>query len=123
MAAAALPVLAAAAPILLPIVQNLVMGVEHLFGAGTGPTKLDTVLKALTPVAAALSTAGTITGTLDAPSLTALVQSVVSNLKAQGVLNPSTAAIVAAQPVASSMPTSGTFQISGGTLQLTMKPA
>lgn len=118
MAGAIIPLAVAAAPLLEPLVKALVMRVEHLFGAKTGPTKLDAVLAALTPVVGQLATAGKLPGQLSPSDLLALVENVVRALKGAGVLNPDTAAVVAAQPIAVSSVPTGPIRITGGTLQL-----
>jgi hypothetical protein len=126
MAAAVLPIvslIAAAQPVLEPVIQALVMGVENLFGgAGTGPAKLLTVVNAVLGIAGQMGTSGKLPGELDAGSVTSMVQTVVGNLKAQGVLTPAIAAAVAAQPIASAVAATGTYQITGGNLILTMTP-
>lgn len=76
-------------PIIKPLIESLVTHVEHLFGAKTGPTKFQSVLDAVTPILAQLSTAGKIPGTIDTSSVQMLIESVVQELKATGVLNPS----------------------------------
>lgn len=118
MAALAIPIIAAASPLLTPLIQSLVMYVEHRFGAKQGPTKLDTVVNAVLPVAVSLATAGQIPGQLDAAHVAAMVEAVVQRLKDAGVLNPETAAVIAAQPIAVSTLPTGTLRVTGGTFQL-----
>ena|SRR5579864_2184689 len=119
MAAAILPIISAAAPLVVPLIEKLVMGIEHLIqGKGQGPTKATTVINALLPIFDALSTAGIIPGKLDPTSIAAMVENVVQSLKSQGILNPQVAAQVHSQPILSSAPSSGTFKISGGSLTL-----
>ena len=118
MAAAVIPIIAAAAPLLTPLIQRLVLGVESLLGPKTGPAKSAAVVGALQPIVSALSTAGAIPGQLDPASLTAMVESVVQALSASGVLNPQAAGAILAQPVGVSTMQPGTLRIVGGTLQL-----
>lgn len=81
--------LSAAIPLVTPLVQSLVLHAEHLFGAKTGQQKFQSVLSAVTPVVDALSAAGKIPGTLDGVAISSIIESVVQNYKASGVLNPS----------------------------------
>lgn len=124
MAAAIIPIVAAAAPLLRPAISWLAVHVEHLFGAKTGPTKFDIVLNAALKIASDLATSGKIPGSLDAVSVATLVESVVQELKSSGVLNPNTAqtmvehgnVVISQGGAASSV--SATLQITGGTLVL-----
>lgn len=79
---------AQAAPVLIPIIKNLVVGVQNLFGHnnGTGQTKQDVVVKATEVVSNQLSTAGKIPGVLDTATIISMVEGVVQVLKAAGVL-------------------------------------
>jgi hypothetical protein len=81
--------LSAAIPLVTPLVQSLVIHAEHLFGAKTGQQKFQSVLAAVTPVVDALSTAGKIPGTLDGVAISSIIESVVQDLKAKNILNPS----------------------------------
>ena len=83
MAAAVIPIVLAAAPLLQPLITSLVTHVEHLFGAKTGKTKFDLVLGAVTQAAEQLATAGKIPGVLDAQSIAAMIQTVVTDLQAR----------------------------------------
>lgn len=114
------PIIAAASPLLIPLIQSLVMHAENLFGAKTGGTKLETVVNAVLPIAQQLAASGKLPGQLDAGSITAMVESVVQNFKAQNILNPDTAKTVATQSIATATagPGGQSFKISGGTLQL-----
>ncbi len=118
MAAAIIPIIAAAEPILAPLIHRLVLFVESKFGPKTGPTKFSTVVAAIGPVANALATAGLIPGTLDGVSIAALVQSVVQSLQSTGILNPATAAVINAQPIGVGTGSPSTIRVIGGTLQL-----
>jgi len=118
MATAIIPIIAAAAPLLTPIISALIMRVEHLIGAGNGSTKSSMVVNAVLPIAQALATAGKIPGQLDATSLLPIVESIFQSLQAAGVVNPETAAVLAAQPIGVSTLPPGTLRITGGTLQL-----
>ena len=98
MAAAIIGLVGAALPILTPFLTSAIHHVEVLFGAGTGPTKLDTVVNAGLQLAGSLSTAGKIPGTIDVATMTTFVQTLVQELQAQGLLNPtSSASIIAGQ--------------------------
>lgn len=79
---------AQAAPLLIPVIKDLVIGVQGLFGHnnGTGQTKQDIVVKATEVVSNQLSTAGKINGVLDSATIVSLVEGVVQVLKAAGVL-------------------------------------
>jgi len=117
--AAAAPLVRAAYPILKPIAEKLILGVEHLFGAGNGPqVKMPAVLGALGPIAAALGTSGKIPGQLDASGLAAIAESVVQSLKDAGLLTPEAASAIMSQPTGVSTVSPGTLRIIGGTLQL-----
>jgi len=119
MAAAVIPIIAAAAPLLQPLISSLVMHVEHIFGHKTGPTKFDNVLTAVLKTASDLATAGKIPGQLDPSSIATMIESVVQDLKARGVLNPETAAsVVQAQSNTASIPQSLTLKVLSGSLQL-----
>lgn len=118
MAATIVPIIAAAAPLITPAIKWLAVHVENLFGAGTGPTKLSAVVNAVTPIVQQLATSGKIPGQLDTASIVALVESVVQSLKADGVLNPDTARIIASQPIATNINTGASFNVTGGTLQI-----
>ena len=130
MAAIAIPLLVAAAPLLEPVIRYVVLNMEHLFGAGTGPQKLSTAVTTMLGIANDLSKAGKIPGTLDAASVTGLIQAIVTDMKNRGVLTPELAtSIITAQ--AAAMPptqnmgatTTTTFKIVGGTLQVASTPA
>lgn len=98
MAAAIIPLVTAAIPLLTPLVMSLVTHVEHLFGAKTGATKFDNVLTSTLKVAQDLGTAGKIPGQLDPQSIAVLIQSVVSDMKAKGLLTPEIAPSVSTSP-------------------------
>jgi uncharacterized protein (DUF697 family) len=120
-AAAIIPVVLAAAPLLQPLITSLVTHVEHLFGAKTGPTKFDVVLNAVTKAAEDLSAAGKLPGVLDSQSITAMIQTVVADLQAAGVLNPTSAGqIVTAtsNPQMLNALGSQSLKIIGGTLTI-----
>ena len=51
-----------------PLIPVLVSAVEKLFGKGTGPTKLDVVLKQLQDIINALATAGKLGGAAPTPA-------------------------------------------------------
>lgn len=116
MAAAAVPLIAAALPLLAPVIGAIVMGVEHLVqGKNQGPSKFDMVLQAVLQIVEKLGAAGTIPGQMDANSVAAMIQAVVTQLKAAGVLTPENAAAWLAalgKPGAAAAP-SGPFVLSG----------
>lgn len=86
---------AGALPILLPLAQNAVVWVEHIFGAGSGTqTKLPVATSIVQQVADKLSAAGTIQGILDPTAIGSIVQTAVGILQAEGVLNPTAASAI-----------------------------
>ena len=93
------------------------MGVEHLFGHKTGPTKFDIVFQTILKTAQDLATAGKIPGQLDNASIASLIESIVQELKAQGVLTPEIATTIMSNS-ASAMIGGKTVKIIGGSLQL-----
>lgn len=112
MAAAIVPLIETALPILEPYIKSAALHLEHLFGGGgTGPTKMNVLVQGLTAVANALSTAGKLPGNLDASSLAAMAQSVVSAMLDAGTLNPQTAAVAAGLPVGTTFQVTGTLQV------------
>ena len=114
-AAVLLPtVISAVIPLITPLVQSLVVHVEKLFGAKTGPDKFQSVLAAILPVVNALSTAGKIPGTVDGVAVGSIIESVVQELKGKGILNPS----VTIPPVAGSNNLLGASVKVTGTLTL-----
>lgn len=75
--------------LLAPLIPQLVTTVEKLFGAKTGDTKLDTVLKALQPILNALLTSGKIAGPGPATSdIITEINKVVTALFPNGVTTP-----------------------------------
>lgn len=117
MAAAVIPIVAAAAPLIIPLIKSAVLHVEALFGHKTGPTKFEVVLAYVAKLAEALSTAGKIPGTLDASSIAALIESIVQQMKADGILTPEVAGPLVTSANAS-LTMGTTLHIMGGTLQL-----
>jgi hypothetical protein len=112
MAAAIIPILAAAAPLLTPLIRTLAVHVEHLFGARTGPTKFDVVLQSVLKAADAMATGGQIPGRLDPASIAAMVQTVVQQLQSAGILTPeASSALVSATPLIGSHPMKVTGQL------------
>lgn len=81
-------VLKIAIPKLWSAGESLVLHVEKLFGSKTGPTKFETVVNALAPIANALSTAGIIPGVLDGSGLGSIVETIVQDLKRKEQLTP-----------------------------------
>src|SRR5689334_22161608 len=92
MAAATIPLITAAIPLLTPIITNLIQHVESLFGAKTGETKFKTVLDAVTAIAGQLSTAGKLPGVLDPSTLAQQIEVIVQDLKSKGQLPAPTVA-------------------------------
>jgi hypothetical protein len=88
MAAAVIPIIAAATPLLRPIIKGLISGAQRIFGHnnGTGATKAQTVIDAALTVAEKLATAGKIPGHLDAAFIASLVEALVQEMKAAGEL-------------------------------------
>jgi hypothetical protein len=109
MASIAVPLIAAAAPLLTPLIESLVTHVESLFGAKTGATKFGVVLGAVTKAAEDLGTSGKLPGQLDAATIATMIETVVQNLKSAGVLNPN---IKPADAVPTT-PKGGTFSVTG----------
>lgn len=130
MAAAVIPVVAAAAPLLMPLIQSLVTHVEHLFGAKTGADKFALVLQSTIAAADKLSAAGKIPGTLDPASIATMIQTLVSQLNANGVLTPENAAnavskgsVIQTSPgISVPLGSVTTLSIVGGSLQLSASP-
>lgn len=119
MAAALIPILTAAAPLLSPLIQSIVLHVERLFGAGTGPQKLTTAVNTILGIADDLSKSGKIPGVLDPASITGLIQATVTDLKSRGILTPDLAtSIISAQASTSTIPPTSTLKITGGTIQV-----
>lgn len=85
MAAAIIPLVATVLPFIKPVVQDVVLAVEKLFGPKTGATKFDTAMKMLKPVLDALSTAGKIPGVLDNTQLGTILETVVQDLNQKGL--------------------------------------
>lgn len=110
MASIAVPLIAAAAPLLTPLIESLVTHVETLFGAKTGPTKFDVVLQAVGKAAQDLGAAGKLPGQLDTATIATMIETVVQNLKAAGVLNPN---IKPADSVPSAVRAPGTYNFTG----------
>lgn len=90
MATIAIPLIASAVSALLPQIPGIVQAVEGWFGGGQGPTKLATALDMTSAAANRLATAGKIDGIPDATTLTTLVETVVQQLKSQGLLDAAT---------------------------------
>lgn len=88
MAGAIIPIIAAAAPLLKPVIENLVLGVQRLFGHnnGTDTTKAASVIEAALVIADKLSTAGKIPGVVDATTIATMMETIISELKAKGLL-------------------------------------
>ena len=88
MAAAAVPIITAAIPLLRPVIKGLISGVQRIFGHnnGTGPTKLNAVVDAAVTVAEKMATAGKIPGQLDVATIASIVEAVVQEMKSSGEL-------------------------------------
>jgi len=75
--------------LLTPLIPQLVTLVEGLFGPKTGSTKLDTVVKAIQPVANNLATAGKLGGPPpSATDIAAAVSAVAAQLFPSGTTVP-----------------------------------
>lgn len=119
MAAAIIPILVAAEPLLRPLILSLIVHAEKLFGDKTGAIKFNNVLTAVVKTAEDLSTSGKIPGTLDPASLANMIESGVQELKNKKILTPEQAgAIVAANEPTNSLPAKTTIKITGGTIEL-----
>lgn len=122
MATAIIPIISAAAPLLTPLIHSLVTQVEHLFGAKTGPTKFDLVLQSVTTAAEKLATAGKIPGQIDSAIIATMIQTLVSQLNANGVLTPENAAQAVAKGGVVGVAGTGivptVLNVVGGSLQL-----
>lgn len=86
MAAAAIPLIASLIPTLFPLGRSIVLGVEHLFGHGTGATKKQVATDMLGNLAKALATAGNIAGSPTTDDVANLIEVIVQELKSQGHL-------------------------------------
>ena len=104
MAAAVVPIITSLVPVVIPA---LVQGVEALFGKGTGQAKMQTVLNALKALLADLGKAGITTAPPSDDALTALIETVVQDLKGKGLL-PAPAGTPALTSLAGM-----TFQVTG----------
>ena len=116
-----IPVVSSAVAQLIPLVPDIVKGVESLFGAKTGDTKMQTATNMLNEAAKSLAAAGKIQGVPDTSSLVTMIEGVVQQLKAQGQLPaPKAPATPATDPTATSTPTTlpnGIKVIIVGTIQ------
>ena len=110
MAAAIIPIIASAIPVLVPEIPKIVQAVEGLFGAKTGPQKLDTATALASQLATDLAKAGKIQGVPDLSSITTMVEQVVQALKAAGQLPAPTAPAPATAPVPAPLYPSTTAQ-------------
>lgn len=110
-----------AIPQLVPVIRNLVLDIEKLFGKGTGPAKLQAVTDASKVVADSLSTAGKIPGLLGQSELATMAEMVVQQLKAEGKLGdlPAISALpTGAGLIASQIQPGMSIQVTG-TLRIT----
>lgn len=88
MAAAIIPIVTAAAPLIIPLIKDLVANIQNMFGHnnGTGQTKAETVVDAVMAVVTKLSAAGKIPGVMDPATIASMVEMVVQQMKADGAL-------------------------------------
>ncbi len=95
-----------------PLLKPLVLGIENLFGKGTGTTKLATATAAVQEITNKLATAGTINGLPTPEQITAWIQGTVDMLKSVGLLSgPAPLTVVSGSTVVSgapALPTSST---------------
>lgn len=120
------PEILSALPIIVPFIKDQILQMEKIFGAGTGATKLNTVVNNTVGLANNLANlpAGNpnkIVGPLDPTSIATIVETLVQQLKAgPGGLTPETSAsspAAIAAPLApapgSTFKITGTFQVGG----------
>lgn len=107
------PLISAAIPVIKPVIQSLVLHVEKLFGAKTGPDKFKAVLQAITPIVDAMATSGRIPGTIDGVAVSSLIEAVVQEFKATGILNPSVNPTTLPTPAGAGAPLGSSYKLSG----------
>lgn len=74
--------------LILPAIPSLVQLVEKLFGAGTGATKLDTVVQMIKQLIPNIKLPPGVTdGSITDDQIKGAIESVLSNLKASGQIN------------------------------------
>lgn len=106
---------------LVPLIPSIVTGIEKLFGAGTGPQKLDAASQTVQAIVDALIKSGALpadTSSL-ASSIPAVIEYVVQLLKSQGQLGGTGAAPVGpvgAQPLPAGSTQLGTLTFKNGVM-------
>lgn len=101
----AIPAAISAFTAIEPLLKPLVLGIENLFGKGTGPTKLAVATGAVQVITDKLATAGTITGLPSPEQIAAWIQGTVDMLKSAGLLNgPALMTVVSGSTVVSGAP-------------------
>lgn len=111
MAAAIIPIVTAAAPLIIPLIKDLVANMQNMFGHnnGTGQTKAETVVDAVMAVVTKLSAAGKIPGVMDPATIASMVEMVVQQMKADGKLPSDGATAAPLSPVTGQTVTAGTL--------------
>ena len=72
------------APLAIPLIRSLVTQAQSLFGHGTGPLKLDTVLASVQPFIDALVKEGKLPANPDKAAIVKAVEAVVAEVKSPG---------------------------------------
>ena len=82
-----IPIISAAMPLLIPLGHAIVVHMEHLFGAKTGPTKAEGAYDALAATVAQLVKTGKLAGPVDSSTIAGIVELCVYNLNKSGILS------------------------------------
>ena len=86
-----IPVIASLLQLVGPsVIKGLIIGVEKLFGAKTGPDKLSAVISALKPIVEKLAASGKIPGIPDEATLTSVIETILQGMKDNGEIDVST---------------------------------
>jgi hypothetical protein len=114
MAAAIIPLVLDAAPLITPLLQKSIIGVEHLFHFKPkhGPAKSAIVNSFAKTLCDSLVAAGVLKSAPEGTELNTLIQTIYNSLDVQGIMNnPTATAIAATTSVLPSVHT--TLQVSG----------
>lgn len=116
------PTIVSGVAALLPEVPKIIQAVEGWFGDGQGPTKRETAVDMTTAAANRLATAGKIDGIPDATTITTLVETIVQQMNAQGLLGKpaQSPAATPATPPAAAVPQVKTLNLPPGQYLLTI---
>jgi hypothetical protein len=125
MAAIAIPIIAAALPIVTPFLQSVFVHLQGLFGKGdpANALKINTAVGAVTPLLAALQAAGIIPGTATADQIMALVQSAFTSIKGQGFIPDVVSKVTPASATGTAVSAPATVGPFSGSFVITVRPA